>query len=1550
MVISLIKDGTIKQFILPKKVYGNYWITDTDAFGNVRNLINVEAKGDDWILNSNYETKIIAGGNEYDNAILKEYNFYYLRVAGEATYITLYVVPGLDKSYNQYVVNGNDLNITIGNRQDAVIRYSLNLVAEQHSVLKYTAGKWQVTNYDTNFGTYVNNELIKAPTDLKNGDVVFVLGMKIIVISNFLVINNPNEFVHINNNLLSAKRPVKQVINSGNKLEENVELYTEKDYFLRAPRFKTAIVPTDIKIDPPPQKESDEDMPLIYTLGPMIMMGMTSSVMGLTSIIGVMNGTQTWLQAMPGIVIMIAMMAGMVLFPMLSAKYQKRNRKRKEKIRQTKYLKYLEKKRNEIATVMRVQKQILLDNNMSLEDCEKVIHNRKRELWDRENDQDDFLSFRLGIGNVTPQINIGSPEEQFTLDEDNLMETLQQIVDELKEIPNVPITMNLFEKKISAVVGEQRLTKGFIESMLLQLITFHSYEDLKIVCLTSEENASDWEYLKILPHCWNNEQNVRFFATNADEMKQVSMYLETIFNTRLFEDDDASKIREVGKNTKPYYLVITDNLNIARNIGIVNKILETDVNSGFSLIIRNDNLSNLPNECSTFVNIGGKDGEVSGYFANELVANNQKNFVAELNRSVDMYAVCRKLANIPIKLEGAAGQLPKMLSFLEMYNIGKVEQLNVINRWEKNNPILSLAVPVGVDASGEQFKLDLHEKFHGPHGLIAGMTGSGKSEFIITYILSLAANFHPDEVSFVLIDYKGGGLAGAFENKETGIKLPHLAGTITNLDMVEINRSLASIESELKKRQAQFNEARDQLSESTVDIYKYQRLYREGKVKEPMSHLFIISDEFAELKMQQPEFMDQLISTARIGRSLGVHLILATQKPSGIVDDQIWSNSKFRVCLKVQDKSDSQDMIRLPDAAMLKEAGRFYLQVGFNEYFALGQSAWCGAQYFPTEKLKKKKDTTINFIDNIGYVIRTVETEDVGEQKQSSGEELPNIMKYLSDIAKEKDINVQPLWLPSIPAEIFVNDLRDKYKYTPIKFEINPIIGEYDDPSKQYQGLLTLPMREGNVIVYGAAGSGSEIMLNTIVYSTIMTHSPEEVNLYLIDFGGETLTSFKQAPQVGDVLLSADHEKIMNLIKMLQSEIAERKQVFADYNGDYYNYINQSGEKKPAIIVMINNFEGFNEVYEDLEDIIASLTRDGSKYGIYFILSASSSNGIRYRLLQNFKTHLVLQMNDEHDYTNILGNVDKKEPSKIIGRGLFKQEGIYEFQTAYPFEPERVSEYIKAVCIKLNDLFNQRALPVPILPERVNAEYFKDEELSLSHFPVGVTKEMLRTAYFDLKSKYISIITSNDLTQMEIFGPEFIKLLTKVPNQTNIIIDAEGLFTNENFENCTYESEKINEIFVKITQHFEAQEKVYKQAGEKAEGLSSYSDLVITIIGFGRFVSKLNDENMALFDKFMSISREFNKNFFILMDVVTKIKEFEYEDWYKATVNNNYAIYLGNGITDQYTIKLSSTPRELNDEIPSDFGYVVLKGKAALTKMLSVELDDNGEPIGGVDE
>ncbi len=1538
MIIRLIKKTKIYNFSLPTKVAGNYWITDEDRPGNNKNLINVEAYDGKWKIKSDFETKIISSSNELEYAYLVENSAYFLRVGADNEFVILYCSPSMDtKSNKLQLIRSGD--IVIGSDPQCHISYNNSMISSQHAKLSYNNGLWTITDLSSKYGTYVNNYSV-VEERLEYGDIIFLMGLKIVVMPDYLVINSIEDKIKYDGNTFNIRSKIvqKQTVEDTKIEDENLTFYSESDYFFRSPRFKSKIEPINIIVDDPPEKEKPNEMPLIYTLGPMITMAMSSLAFGYTSLSGVLKKEQELSSAMPTLIMSFSMLLAMILWPLLSDRYQKKQVKKREKLRQDKYRKYVEEKHQEILADMKIQRQVLIDNYQPLNYTRAVIENKKRNLWEREIKQEDFLDLRLGIGSTELVGNIQFPTKKFSLDEDDLKDFVLKVASESRLLVDVPISLSFVKNYVTAIIGEGRQKQKFIEGLILQMMAYHSYEDLKIVLFTNKKNSSLWDYLKILPHNWDNDRTIRYFATTIDEMKEISLHLEKEFQRRNNRPDTTRIEDKDYSNYKPYYVIITDDYKMVRDLEIIKDVSSQEVNIGFSLIINSARLTNLPNECKTFISIGDQK---SGVFENELVSNKQKEFVADYDNSMNIYRYCQILANIPIDIEKEEKNIPDSVSFLEMYNVGMVEQLNILNRWRTNDPTKSLQVPIGLDKNGDQFKLDLHEKFYGPHGLIAGMTGSGKSELIISYILSMAVNFSPKEASFVLIDYKGGGLAGVFQNKDTGMKLPHLAGSITNLDTIEMNRALSSIQSELRRRQRKFNEARDKLGESTIDIYKYQRLYREGKVDEPISHLFIISDEFAELKDQQPDFMDQLISTARIGRSLGVHLILATQKPAGVVDDQIWSNSKFKICLKVQDRSDSMDMIKCPDAAALKNPGRFYLQVGYNELFALGQSAWCGAQYYPTEKRKKKVDTAIDFIDNVGTVLKSLDSSNNLQVLQSEGEELPNIVKYIVNVAKEENITIPKLWLDRIPDVIYIEKLKKKYNYVVDNNKLEVVFGEYDDPDNQRQGLLTLDLKEdGNTIIFGSTGSGKELLLSSIIYSAITNYLPNEINFYILDFGAETLKMFEKAPQVGGVLTSTDTEKTENLFKMIHSMIDERKALFADYNGSYSFYLEHSKEKLPLVTVVINNYEAFTELYEDYEDEILQLSREGLKYGIVFILSTSSTNAIRYRVRQNFKKNIALQFNDSSDYADVLQTRTKKIPSKAFGRGLVELDNVYEFQTAYSYNMDKMVDYIKIVSLKLRKICDEQAMKIPVLPEVVSTDDVDEKIGNIRTIPIGIAKSDLDIVTFDFLANQVSIICNNDVTVYKRFYYMLIKLLGRVPYQKVIVIDTLRIFSSAEIDS-NYINSNFDSIVNAMKKDFDKEKQIYDQNNGDISVFEKSVKKTYFIIGISNLLSKISEDSkntlLSLIEKF----KEYSLDNFVIIDYAEKIKSFGYDSWYKSSVDQSQGIFLGNGITEQYAIKLLSTPRELREEIPPQFGYVVKNGKATLIKY--IEEDSYGK-------
>jgi len=1534
MRISLIKDDMIKTLLLPKRPFGNFWITDLDANGNEFNTVNIEAIDGKWNLISNDEFYCVEGSKRQTSKQLDKFHFYNVINATNEELMHIYVsdVYNMDTMYYSYAQFINR-EFKIGKAENCEIQYQLAVLDDIQCKLVYTDELgFAIYLPQSSVKIYINNYRIKESQRLNSGDTIFVLGLKIVVLT-----LNGKPYIAVDGPSSAIKCVLPRVeLTGGSKPfvepdeEHDIPLYTDEDYFHKKPRFTTKIIELALTVDPPPNKEEQPEMPLFLTIGPMVTMSMTSLVMAWVAISNVAGGNAPWTRAAPGIAIAIAMIGSVILWPSLTKKHQKKKRKEREEERQQKYRAYINERLIRIQEEIRVQENILVNTYPKIAECQNVILNKYTNLWERRIEDDDFMTISLGTGDAPMKVNINFPEDRFSMAEDDLKSMVSEVAAAPKILKNVPIVFSLLEENISGIIGGEVGRRNLINNILLQLLTFHCYSDLKIVLFTDKAKEHQWEFLKVLPHNWNNDKTFRFFASSSDEYKEVCHQLDKVFSHRKEESGTTTARSPHAYNQ--IYLIITDSFRAIRNFDFIANVLKTKENYGFSILMLTDNMASLPDQCKSFMTVM-KD---SGQLFKSVLGKETQPFVFD-ECKIDIEKCSEILANIPVEITDAGeGQLPNQIGFLELYDIGKVEQLNCLNRWEKNTPILNMQAPIGVGKSGEKISLDLHEKFHGPHGLIAGMTGSGKSEFIITYILSMSICYHPHEVQFILIDYKGGGLAGAFENATLGLKLPHLVGTITNLDANEVNRSLASIESELKRRQRAFNVAREASGESTVDIYKYQRMYREKVVDEPVSHLFIVADEFAELKVQQPEFMAQLISTARIGRSLGVHLILATQKPSGVVDPQIWSNTRFRVCLRVQEKADSSEVIKCPDAAFLKQTGRFYLQVGFNEIFLLGQSAWAGGKYFPSEKIRKTLDTSVEAIDNIANPLINIETKKKSENVQAQGEELLNILEYLSKIADEMSIKSRPLWLEKIPDFIKVEDLITKYNYTPEKFVLNLLVGEYDVPSMQEQRPLMLPIsNEGNTLVYGSSGSGKENFIMTTMYSAMISHTPEEVNFYVLDFGTEAMKCFNSAPHLGDIAYIDDAEKIKNLFKKLNELIEERKKLFAPYNGDGTNYIKNSGKTLPNIVVIINNYEAFNETYPDCEEDMLSVSRDCSRYHIYFIMAVNTANGVRFKLRQNFAQVYALQQNNDDDYTTILGSVKRMYPSRIFGRGIFRLENIYEFQTAMIEEKDQIPNAVKTKSDELAAKYPVKALSIPILPEVVS---HKEVEKHFSDITgeviIGMTKSTLQPIKHNLKKSFTTIISAMDPEDIKAMLQPFLNQIMDRFTKKLIVIDCENL----DLEGGKYQyiTNNYDHSFGFIHKLIIDNNEIYKNNNSNNNVFANMDPYHVVIIGVDNFKNKLSDENKLKFGEIFEKAKELGIISYTLIDGVDRIKKYELEQWYKNMVDANQAIWLGNGINDQFSIKLAQRPPECKQEIPHNYGFFVQKGKPVLMKYVEI--------------
>ena len=1491
MVIYILHNDRYYTFRLPKNIDGNYVLHDYDKDSFKRNLVNIVGDGSKWIMKSNSNAKIVQENLFVDSVELNVYQFYMITTYYNEN-IYLYISPGNDTTFAyRQIINNNPVTVGADSSCDIILINNPSIAPKQFEIRKVEQALQFTTITQSNF-LYINGKKYNSKL-LNNYDFIFLNGYKFLIFSNYIFVSHPNNPIQFGGNALAQMQLQYAVKTIDGTSASFADLYDSSDYFVKSPVFRKKNTHLNVVITSPEEKEKGADSSLLMSVVPSALMSITSVLTGFFTVKNYTTGKTDTETLITNIVMVAIMVFVAIVWPFIERFAEKIRTAIRNKKRVIQYKKYLKDKRDLLEKARNDQKSTLQFNNLSLEECQDVIFRRTANLFSVNAEQKNFLDVKLGVGRVKMDCEFQYTKPDFIKQKDKLLNDVDKLIEDYKYIDDAPYSFSL-TNNVAFIYGNKNYEE-YLESIILQLATYHDYYNFKIVLLTTKN--SFLSKVRNLNHCWNNDRTMRFYASDVLEAESLSSYLIRIFNNRGQEKEGAETIDKT-----PHYLIICDNMDLYRNITIIDKVLNCKEKLGFSFMTFAYTITDVPDGCSYFIDI---QSEKATMFQSEMDESSMVSFTPELvNYNINVDKCISMLSNIPIKNNSEVNALlPDKLGFLEMNNVGTVEQLNSINRWKTSPIVNSLAAPIGVDANGNILLLDLQEKKHGPHGLIAGMTGSGKSEFIITYILSLAVNYSPDEVQFVLIDYKGGGLAGAFENRKNKVKLPHLVGTITNLDKASMNRTLVSIKSELERRQRVFNETKEQLNSGTIDIYKYQKLYREGSIKDPMSHLFIICDEFAELKAQQPDFMDELVSAARIGRSLGIHLILATQKPSGVVDDQIWSNSKFKVCCKVQTADDSKEMIRRDDAAYIKESGRFYLQVGYDEIFVKGQSAYTGIQYVPSDTVKSNDNARedLEFLDDIGNVINNKKIGNKEKVDQEDlGDELGVVLKYIIECAKKENFKNKQLWLDNIPENLYIYNLFKKYPVTNTKYRICPLIGEYDDPKNQKQGPVLLDITgKGNVWISGVYGSGKTTLLSTIIYSSFINYGTDELNIYIVDLLAETLKMFSEVPQVGDFVGSTDSSKLNKLFHYLLQEVNKRRRYYSDKGTTFMQEVSKGECKYPNILVVINGLDVFQEQYDDLfNDIFMPLVRDCNRFGIFFVITSTGS--ISVMIENSFPQKIALRYLDTSEYTMIFNDSKGIIPGINPGRGLVELDSVYEFQTAMIFDELNFDYNLKYVVNQLKNSLRD-APCIPVMPRIVEYSSIKDEIVSLDMVPIGMELSSNCALTYDFSRLINLIVYSNEKIAVS-FTTALIHTIHDLANTKIIVLDSMGV------------TSKFEDVQVFTSNFKKIVEAIINNINEKKTLDVTAEKIVFIISGYQKINShlkKMKEEDpstLTIDDMIMAAVGAVNFKFIIINDKA--LKSIDDRDW-SDYLDYGYGIMLGMEKDDQSLIDCNDTYDEV---------------------------------------
>jgi len=903
-------------------------------------------------------------------------------------------------------------------------------------------------------------------------------------------------------------------------------------------------------------------------------------------------------------------------------------------------------------------------------------------LWERRLDDPDFLHLSAGLGTIGWQPPVASTYGERPPE-------VAQALAEVSSLEFAPALVDLSDGGVVGIAGERFAALALARSLVCQAAVHHGPADLRVAVLTEPEGTAAWEWTKWLPHTRDAAAGggARMLAGLPE---QAHALLQDLFEASRGRPDrglDSGRERRVG----PVLLTVVDAIGLTEGKNAPARAVLRGAAGPVAGIVLAPTRDRLPAVCSTVVEVLDADGTatVTRPRLGEVV---EGLLVAGV--SVETARSCAlALAGFEDPETTTAGaSLPSRVDVATLFTEDVFDPGAVAGLWQAGGRDPGIAAPIGVTEDGV-LTLDLLRD--GPHGLVGGTTGSGKSELLRSLVAALALRTDPEHLNFVLIDYKGGS---AFDECA---RLPHTVGLVTDLDAQLGERALRCLEAELHYRERLLRNA------GADDLRAYLRL--PVATGAPLPRLVVVIDEFATMAAELPEFMEALVGIAQRGRSLGVHLLLATQRPSGAVKDNIRANTNLRIALRVQDTGDSTDVIGQPDAARIgrDQPGRAFVRLGPSEVVPIQTALVTGVSQHNGGRVD---------VASFQFGRRPRPPQPAMASGEADTSDLERIVMAARTAFEVAGMPVpRRPWPEPLPADLSLDTVADP---DAVKAG-TALVALADDPDAQSQYPAGWNLGAGNLLLFGLVGSGTTTTLASIALSLAAGTSPDDLHLYVLDFGAGALSPLQGLPHTGAVITATEGERQRRLVRLLRGELDRRRE------------LGTACADEPRVVLLIDGFSALRAEYDEpavqwVQDELARIVSEGPPLGILTVITVDRTGAVPTALSSTVSQKWLFRLADPYDYA--MFGVKFRSPSALSpGRCLVAENSqLIQIARPAPSLGEAVDRIAAAAPVPLRPPMSLGTLPVAVdIPDLGDAARLDGEPWLL---PVGIAERALTPA------------------------------------------------------------------------------------------------------------------------------------------------------------------------------------------------------------------------------